>query len=344
MHNNFCIKCIPLVDDIDKIILSHLGKNARISSQQIAKSLHDLGYTITDRAVRQRLQRLEKKNMILGYSAILNPATISRKVNRTILLKFKYSKNVSVMIERLTDYVDQSSFCVYSARLSGDFDWVCHFVFDSIEQYELESNNFLNIFADLIADFRTYESKMIKSSPYMIYDEHDLSERKRRVYEILRLLRKYDNLNDRLQAIVENVVKYFDGKFARVWFIDKERKWLVLKFSAGKYKNINGEFSKVSIDSLKIGVITKTGKAQVSNDVVHDPRIRYPEWAKKEKLRSFAGYPLMYKGQSLGVLAMFSEKRFTPLDFELLGIFCEQISKELAGFFEAQEFLADKLA
>ena len=50
-----------MTDEIDKIILFHLGKNARISSQNIATHLQDLGYTITDRAIRQRLVRLEKK-------------------------------------------------------------------------------------------------------------------------------------------------------------------------------------------------------------------------------------------------------------------------------------------
>jgi hypothetical protein len=32
-------------------------------------------------------------------------------------------------------------------------------------------------------------------------------------------------------------VKYFDAKFARIWLIDREKKYLMLKFSAGKYKN-----------------------------------------------------------------------------------------------------------
>jgi len=49
-----------MVDEIDKIILSQIGKNARISSQDIATHLQDLDYTITDRAIRQRLARLEK--------------------------------------------------------------------------------------------------------------------------------------------------------------------------------------------------------------------------------------------------------------------------------------------
>jgi hypothetical protein len=142
--------------------------------------------------------------------------------------------------------------------LSGDFDWICHFVFDSIEQYELESNNFIHRFADLISDFRSYESKAVKLSTYTISDEHDMIERKSRVFKILNSLQKYDTLNDKLQFIVESVVKYFDAKFARIWLIDREKKYLMLKFSAGKYKNIHGEFAKVPLDSNKIGPIVRT--------------------------------------------------------------------------------------
>jgi DNA-binding Lrp family transcriptional regulator len=331
-----------LLDEIDKMMLSYLGKNARMSSHEIERNLQDLGYKITERAVRYRIRKLETSNTVLGYSTILNPSFVSQRVNRTVILKFKYSYNASTLIDRLENYVQEASFCVYSARLSGDFDWICHFVFDSIEQYELESNNFLHRFADLIADFRSYESKPAKVSTYSISDEHDMVERKARVFKILNSLQKYNNLNDKLHFIVESVVKYFDAKFARIWLVDKERKYLILKFSAGKYKNIQGEFSKVPLDSNKIGPIVKTKKPTISNDVVNDPRIRHPEWAKKEGLKSFAGYPLMSKGQPIGVLGMFSEKKLSPADFEILRVFCDQISNELASFFNAAEFLSIK--
>ncbi|MEK0320625.1 MAG: Lrp/AsnC family transcriptional regulator, partial [Nitrosopumilus sp.] len=196
-----------MIDEIDKIILSHLGKNARISSQDIATNLQDLGYTITDRAIRQRLVRLEKNDTILGYSAILNPSIVSEKINRTILLKFKLTKKTDELTKLLIKYVEESNFCVYSSKLNGDFDWICHFVFDSIEQYDLESNNFLNRFSELISDFRSYESKIIKSSPYMIYGEGEGKEKKSQVYEILNSLKKYDSINERLQAITDSLVK-----------------------------------------------------------------------------------------------------------------------------------------
>jgi len=323
-------------------MLSNLGKNGRISSGEIERILQDMGYRITERAIRYRIRKLETSNTILGYSVILNPSFVSNKVNRTIILKFKYSYDASSLIDRLENYTQEASFCVYSARLSGDFDWICHFVFDSIEQYELESNNFIHRFADLISDFRSYESKAVKLSTYTISDEHDMIERKSRVFKILNSLQKYDALNDKLQFIVESVVKYFDAKFARIWLIDREKKYLMLKFSAGKYKNIHGEFSKVPLDSNKIGPIVRTKKPAISNDVINDPRIRHHEWAKKEKLKSFAGYPLVSKGQSIGVLGMFSEKKLSPADFEILGVFCDQVSKELTSFFSAAEFLSIK--
>lgn len=331
-----------MLDEIDKIMLSNLGKNGRISSGEIERILQDMGYRITERAIRYRIRKLETSNKILGYSVILNPSFVSNKVNRTIILKFKYSYDASSLIDRLENYTQEASFCVYSARLSGDFDWICHFVFDSIEQYELESNNFIHRFADLISDFRSYESKAVKLSTYTISDEHDMIERKSRVFKILNSLQKYDTLNDKLQFIVESVVKYFDAKFSRIWLVDREKKYLMLKFSAGKYKNIHGEFSKVPLDSNKIGPIVRTKKPAISNDVINDPRIRHHEWAKKEKLKSFAGYPLVSKGQSIGVLGMFSEKKLSPADFEILGVFCDQVSKELTSFFSAAEFLSIK--
>jgi DNA-binding Lrp family transcriptional regulator len=330
---------ILLLDEIDRILLAQLGKNSRKSSYEITRYLHDLGYKITDRTVRHRVARLEKNNIVLGYTVLLNPTLLSEKLNRTILLKFKFRADISDMISRLEKYCGESHFCIYSARMTGDFDWICHFVFNSVEQYEFESSNFLNRFVDLIDDFRSYESGMVKVSPYALFDDHELRDQKWRVYKILNSLKKYQKLNEKLQFIVESLVRHFDAKFARIWLLDREKETLVLKFSAGKYKNIDGEFSKVPADSNKIGKIVMTGKPSITNDVVNDKRIRHPQWAKKEKLQSFAGYPLTHGRKIIGVLAMFSTKRLQAADFEILGVFSDQISKELEGLFEAIDFL-----
>ena len=309
------------MDEIDRVILTKLGENSRKSSFEITNYLRDLGYAITDRTVRHRIRRLEDSHLILGYTLILNPSILSDKVNRTILLKFKYSTHTKTLVSRLQGYCEELQFCVFSVRLTGDFDWICHFVFDSVDQNEIETNNFLNRFVELISDFRSYESNMIKTSPFTTIDDHESREQKWRVYNILNSMKKYEKLNSKLQFIVESLVKHFNATFARVWSLDKERKNLVLKFSDGKYKSLNGEFSRIPAKANKIGQIVLTGKPVITNDVVNDSRIKYPQWAKEEKIQSFAGYPLKYKNKVVGVLAMFSRKKLQALEFETLGIF-----------------------
>src|SRR3712207_352725 len=116
--------------------------------------------------------------------------------------------------------------------------------------------------------WRDWSSDVCSSDLYSLFDEHEISEMKRQVNMVLNSLRKHDNLRDRLQATGESLVKYFNAKFARLWIVDDQRKNLLLKFSAGKYKNIYGEFSKVSINSTKIGQIARTKKPIITNDVV----------------------------------------------------------------------------
>ncbi|HKO65386.1 MAG TPA: GAF domain-containing protein [Candidatus Nitrosocosmicus sp.] len=329
-----------MIDEIDRVILSDLSKNARIPVAEITDHLRQMEHKITERAIRYRLKRLESSNTILGYSPIFNPSIISDKISRTILLKFRITRNISDLVEKLTKYIDNSDFCLFSARMSGDFDFICHFVFDSIEQYELESDNFINRFTELVSEYRTYDCKIIKATPYSILDEQESNEKKFRIYKIINSLRKSENLNTKLQLTVDSLVKYFDASFARMWLLDKDNTNLILKFSSGKYRNSNGEFSKVSTKlTSKIGTIVKRNKPVITNDVVNDPRIKYPLWAEKEKLRSFAGYPITHAGKPIGVLAMFSRKTLSPIEFELLGIFADHISKELSTFYEAKELL-----
>lgn len=55
---------------------------------------------------------------------------------------------------------------------------MCCFVFDSVSQHDLETNNFPNKFSDLISDYRAYESNLNKASPYTTYDESSTREKK----------------------------------------------------------------------------------------------------------------------------------------------------------------------
>jgi len=51
---------------------------------------------------------------------------------------------------------------------------------------------------------------------------------------------------------------------------------------------------------------------------------------------------LLHKGQIIGVVGMFSEKKLSPAQFEILGIFCDHISKEISMLYDVGEFLSIK--
>ncbi|WP_161486389.1 GAF domain-containing protein [Candidatus Nitrosocosmicus hydrocola] len=331
-----------MIDEIEKIILSNLGKNARMSSIEITRILHDLDYKITERAVRYRIKKLENEGIILGYSTILNPAYSNDKVHKLILIKFKIIKNTTGLVDRLMKHLNESSFCVYACKIQGEFDFICHIVMDSTDQFDLEIDNFIYQFSDLISDFRTFDSRLFKFNPNLSFDDHDLVNRKLTIHKILNSLNKEENIAKKLDLIVESVVKYFDAAFARIWILDENQKYLILKCSAGIYTNCHGEFSKVSMYAGKIGHVLRTKKPAISNDLSNDPRIKYPEWARKANLKSFAGFPLIFQNRSIGVLAMFSEKKLKPADFELIEIFCNDVSRQLSLFLEGQRFLFDK--
>ena len=331
-----------MIDEIEKIILSNLSKNARISSIEITRILHELDYKITERAVRYRIKKLEKDGIILGFSTILNPVYSDQKIHKLVLIKFRIIKNSSGLVDRLMKYLNESSFCVYASKIQGDFDFVCHLVMDSTDQFDLEIDNFIYQFSDLISDFRSFDSRLFKFQPNLSFDDNDLVNRKLSIHKILNSLNKEENIAKKFDLIAESVVKYFDAAFARIWILDDQQKYLILKCSAGIYTNCNGEFSKVSVYSGKIGHVLRTKRPAISNDLSNDPRIKYPEWARKANLRSFAGFPLIFQNKSIGVLAMFSEKRLKPADFELIEIFCNDVSRQLSVFLEGQKFLFDR--
>jgi hypothetical protein len=55
---------------------------------------------------------------------------------------------------------------------------------------------------------------------------------------------------------------------------------------------------------------------------------------KKREDKIFRRVPLVYDGKLIGVLAMFSQEKLSPADFELLEIFGDHISKELGRYLD----------
>jgi transcriptional regulator with GAF, ATPase, and Fis domain len=131
-----------------------------------------------------------------------------------------------------------------------------------------------------------------------------------------------------LSSIATAVVSQADVGLARVWLRDTDRSCPVcaghaptsdedalhLRASAGRpmdgssdWSRIDGTFHRIPLsDSLKIAHIAKTGEPIRIDRLDRDGRwVRFPEWVRTEGMVGFAGRPLVFRGETLGVLGVF---------------------------------------
>ena len=115
-----------------------------------------------------------------------------------------------------------------------------------------------------------------------------------------------------LGAITSSVVSQPDVALARVWLLDGDA--LYLRASAGRpldptadWGRIDGDFRRIPLSSpLKIGRIARSGEPVRVDRLGGDAHwVQSPEWARRERLESFAGRPLTFRGEVLGVLGVF---------------------------------------
>jgi PAS domain S-box-containing protein len=134
--------------------------------------------------------------------------------------------------------------------------------------------------------------------------------------EVSSALNQLDStLPQMLQSCAQAVVNHLDAAFARIWLLDASGDTLALQASAGLYTTLTGSHQFIPVGKAEIGLIAQERKPYFSNEVFTDERLSNPEWASREGLSAFAGYPLLSQGRLLGVLAMFAKQ---PLAQETL--------------------------
>src|ERR1700722_8353736 len=130
-----------------------------------------------------------------------------------------------------------------------------------------------------------------------------------------------------LQLSADSIVRHLEAAFARIWTIKDQGNMLELQASAGQYTRLDGEHARVPVGQLKIGLIAQELKPHLTNHVQNDERISHPEWAKREGMVAFAGYPLVVDGRLVGVLAMFARKSLEPAVLQTFALVADTIAK-----------------
>jgi PAS domain S-box-containing protein len=131
-------------------------------------------------------------------------------------------------------------------------------------------------------------------------------------------LTKSPTVPDLLRRCTEAMVHHLNAAFARIWLFDAVRRELVLHASSGLYTHLDGRHSRIPLGELKIGRIAAHRRPHLTNDVLNDAELSDPEWARREGMVAFAGYPLLVDDRLLGVVALFSRQPFTDFTLKAL--------------------------
>jgi PAS domain S-box-containing protein len=135
-----------------------------------------------------------------------------------------------------------------------------------------------------------------------------------------------DALHETLTRCAEAMVRHLGAAFARIWTVNEAQDVLELQASAGLYTHLDGPHSRVPVGQFKIGRIARERKPHLTNAVVGDPLIGDQEWARREGMVAFAGYPLLVADHLAGVMALFARQPLSDATLQAMAAVADQIA------------------
>lgn len=140
-------------------------------------------------------------------------------------------------------------------------------------------------------------------------------------------LSRQNDLKGILHSCASAMVRHLEAAFARIWTLSSDGRELELQASAGIYTRLDGSHSRIPVGHLKIGLIAQERRPHFTNEVQNDPRVSDKDWARREKIVSFAGYPLVLEDRLVGVMGMFSQKPLSEGTREALSLAADLIAQ-----------------
>jgi transcriptional regulator with GAF, ATPase, and Fis domain len=142
---------------------------------------------------------------------------------------------------------------------------------------------------------------------------------------------------------------------ARVWLLRHDdpsaAPYLELRASVGtsivdpsvRWTRTDGAHHKIPMTYGKVGRVAATNAPLLLQRGPRDWLVQ-PEWAEAEAIESFAGQPLAFRDQVLGVVAVFSRRRLATQDLKWLRVFADHAAVAIANAraFEEIERLKDR--
>jgi len=164
-----------IIDEIDRQIINLLIANARDSTRTIVKKLADMGTNMSERGIGKRIARLERLEIIHGYTTMVDLNQVNMPILRLVTVKFTSPKDFVARLEDMKGYLTNAPYCDFSARTNGNIDWIELKFFNNHKQAQQEEDLYRAWFGDIIEDYRSYDLDIHKMG-WQIFDEDDFNQ------------------------------------------------------------------------------------------------------------------------------------------------------------------------
>ena len=117
------------------------------------------------------------------------------------------------------------------------------------------------------------------------------------------------NIDDALSAITHEAAELMRAKMASLMLLDETRQWLDLRASFGAGKIYTSK-PRLSTDDSLLGVVVRRKKPMQVENVQISSRYQNVEVARQEGLVSLLSVPLIFAGQAIGALNVYTARPY----------------------------------
>ena len=159
------------------------------------------------------------------------------------------------------------------------------------------------------------------------------------VHGLANLLAGTQSLQETLDRTVERVVEVMPVKACGIRLLQEETGELVIQ----AVHNLSEEYlqkGRILLDDSPIDAAAFAGETVYVEDAPNDPRVRFPQNARREGIVSGLCVPLTFRGQTVGVLRVYTSRkyRFSESEAQLLRSIASQAASAIINsrLFEEQ--------
>ena len=145
------------------------------------------------------------------------------------------------------------------------------------------------------------------------------------------------NLDEALRAITKEACELMRARMCSLMLLDESRDWLDLRASYGA-GDAYIKKPRLSVEESLLGVVVRRKKSQQVANVQADSRYQNVELARRESLVSLLSVPLIFAGQAIGTLNVYTARpyNFSNEEIKILSALAElsAIAIEKARLYE----------